>query len=230
MELLRNTNGTETTENIVTLAGPNYPLGHNGDTLIQLLASSKKLFKQTDPHKIDPKLKAWASGTGKAHIFKEKALSNYFKMLFKIIQSSFPKIKLNVANLFHGHILYDDKLPGGDIIIVFHAFEYPKDLEPYRFQKALEWNPKLKAFYSSDKAFLGRNLIFSLKKNKIWRVYTSKKSLFHHIVRSPAYEFYPDIVSPANSAQPSHFGLNIGEINYFPERFKRPFITRGIGN
>jgi hypothetical protein len=51
--------------------------------------------------------------------------TSYLNSVFKNIAHSFPNIKLDANDLFHGHIIKVKK--SDEIVVVFHAKEYPSD-------------------------------------------------------------------------------------------------------
>jgi len=230
MQLLRETDGKNSGEKIVAINGPIEPIGFTRDQLIDRFSSQKKIIELTKSLKIKPELVAWASGAKSPRVFKNEKLTIFFKDLFLKIEKSFADIGLNRINLFHAHIVYDNRVWGSDLIIVFHAFEYPLDLEPKKNLVAMGEDISLSSFFTRSPGFKSRNLIWSLRANKIWRIDTSKSSIFNHLVRSPAFDLYPEEVLRANTAQEIYFGKVVADINYFPKEYKKPFITRGAGN
>ena len=230
MQLLRETDGLNSGEEITTIKGPPLPSGFTLDQLIERFSSQKNLIKLTRPQKIKRNLVSWASGAKSPRVFKDEKLTTLFANLFLKIEQSFSDINLNRLNLFHAHLVGDDRVWGGDIFLIFHAFEYPIDLELKKNRIAVNRDISLATFRTGTRSFDRRNLIWSLRANKIWRVDTSKGSIFNHLIRSPAYDIYPTEVSRANTAQESYFGKVVGDINYFPQEYKEPFITRGVGN
>ena len=209
MQLLRETNGINSGEKITTIEGPPLPKGFTTDQLIGRFSSQKNLIKLTKPQKIKKDLVSWASGAKSPRVFKDENFSKYFQDLFLKIEKSFPDIELNRINLFHAHYVYDDRVWGGDILLIIHAFEYPLDLEIKKNSKAQRLDNTINTFLTGTPSFNSRNLIWSLRANKIWRMDTSKNSIFNHLIRSPAYDVYPIEVSRANTAQENYFGKDI---------------------
>jgi len=209
LDMLRKTDGIG--NSVETVLGPNLP----ANLFSELLHPQKN----TEIVDIRPELLSWASIGTKPRVFKNELINDFFKKLFHLIEKSYPDITLNRVNLFHAHLV---KSPD-DFILVFHAFEYPIDLEPQKFALAKKLNPKITPFTSKSENFNRRNLIWSLKKNKIWRFDSSSK--FNFLVRSPAFEFYPEEVLRANALQENLFGRNIGDLNFFPSEEKKLFIN-----
>jgi hypothetical protein len=211
LDMLRNTDGVE--EKVDTLLGP--PLPKN---LILDLKNLKKSTKQLD---LNPNILSWASSVQNPRIFKNRVNNDFFQNIFHQIEKSFPDIKLDRVNLFHAHLMQTPN----DYLLVFHAFEYPMDLEPYKFELARKLNPQITPFTTNSKGYDRRNLIWSFTKNKIWRFDTSLKSKFNFLIRSPAYALYPKEVLLGNALQENLFGKNIADINYFPLEEKMLFLS-----
>lgn len=211
LDMLRNTDGVE--EKVDSLLGPPIPKG--------LFSDLKNLKKSTQSTDLNPKILSWASSGQNPRIFKNQVNNDFFQNIFHRIEKSFPEITLNRINLFHAHLIQTPD----DFLLVFHAFEYPRDLEPYKFEVAKKLNPQTTSFTTKSKGYDRRNLIWSLLKNKIWRFDTSSKSKFNFLIRSAAYELYPKEVLLGNALQENLFGINIADINYFPLEEKRLFLS-----
>ncbi|MFI5390870.1 MAG: hypothetical protein ACHQYQ_05855 [Bacteriovoracales bacterium] len=84
-------------------------------------------------------------------------------------------------------------------------------------------NPGLKSFTTDSENFKSRNLIWSLMKNKIWRIDTSSK--FNFLVKSSAFDLYPKEVLWANSLQENLFGKRVADFNYLPTEEKNLFLN-----
>jgi hypothetical protein len=194
-----------------SISGPNLPE--------DLYLTLSKLERSTQVTTINPEVAAWSSSGQKPRIFKDEKINIYFKELFYLIEKKFNDITLDRINLFHAHLV----LTENDFILIFHAFEYPVDLEPQKFIMARRQNPGLKPFTTNLENFKRRNLIWSLSKNKIWRIDTSSK--FNFLVKSSAFALYPKEVLRANSLQENLFGKRIADFNYFPSEDKNLFLN-----
>jgi len=230
MQLLRETDGASSGENIITIKGPKLPRGFTPYQLIERLSSQTQLIKISRPGKVRTDLISWASGAKTPRFFKNKNIAKFFQKLFFNISTSFNDITLDRLNLFHAHLIKDNRVYGGDLVMVIHAFEYPLDLEPKKNRDAIIFDTTLGSFSTNASGFKTRNLFWSLRKNTVWRVDTSKESIFNHLVRSPAFAHYPEEVLRANTAQENYFGKIVGDLNFFPKELKEPFVTRGAGN
>ena len=211
LDMLRNTDGGA--EKVDTLLGPPLPT--------DLFSDLKNLKKSTKPFDLNPKILSWASSGQDPRIFKSQINNDFFQKIFGRIEKSFPDITLNRINLFHAHLIQTPD----DFLLIFHAFEYPMDLEPHKFEMARKLNPQITPFTTKTNGYDRRNLIWSLIKNKIWRLDTSSRSKFNFLIRSPAFEVYPKEVLLGNSLQENLFGKNIADINYFPLEEKRLFLS-----
>ncbi len=157
---------------------------------------------------ISPELKSWGSGAI-PKVFTSNTLNLFFKELFIIIHKNFPDIDLSPLNLFHGHLIKTQN----DFIVIFHAFEYPVDLEPQKFLAAKKFGMNLKPFLSSSPSYKKRNLIWSQRDQKIYRFDSTDQS-FNFLIKSPAFDLYPIEVLRANSVQESIFGKRLFDINF----------------
>lgn len=211
IDMLRNTDGAG--EKVDTILGPPLPK--------ELFSALLNLKKSTRPIDINPKILSWASSDQNPKIFKNIIYNDYFQNIFHLIEKSFPDIVLNRINLFHAHLIQTPD----DFLLIFHALEYPVDLEPSKFEMAKGINPQITPFTTKSKGYDRRNLIWSLMKNKIWRFDTSSKSKFNFLIRSSAYEIYPQEVLLGNALQENLFGKNIADLNYFPLEEKRLFLS-----
>lgn len=167
-----------------------------------LLTSITKNGKREIPSNI---LKL-GSGGAKIRVFKKYEHKKFFISLFQRVHNSFPDIKLNPLNFFHGHFVKN--------FIIFHAYEYPSDLEPFKSRQIHSKHPHLKLFSSSNKFYGKRNLIYSFNLNVIYRLNT-KNLYLSHLIQSPAFKFYPGLVRRANTLQEDHFGVPGFDVNYF---------------
>jgi hypothetical protein len=112
---------------------------------------SKTLLNDLPARLID-----WGSGglLGTPWRYKNEACNEFFISLFKQIASSLPKVNLTPHDLFHAHaILYGQK---DRLALVFHAKEYPSDLE----RGKNHYQIPSEEFTSTDVSFRRRNFIY----------------------------------------------------------------------
>ena len=120
------------------------------------------------------KVENWASGGAPFRRFKDAALTDYMDDLFLTVAATAASLTgeppgkiLRRHDLFHGHWVFSDAAK--DILIVFHAKEYPENLEQFKAgaAKALE-GANYEAFASADRRFKLRCPIWSMKQNKLF--------------------------------------------------------------
>ncbi len=219
-------------QKVQMLKGPALPSGISTEDFFNILKDRDSIIKNTHNIELPIFIKNWSSGNGQKPRRFNDSITNYFQELFLSIHNNFPDTKLNVLDLFHGHMIIDKRSNPNDILIVFHSKEYPLDLEKRKNESALKEYPNIETFQTGTNSYLKRNYIWSLRKNKIWRINTSEETGFHNLIKSPIYEFYPELVSRANTAQENYLGETIRDINFFLEHKGekiKPFITQGAG-
>jgi hypothetical protein len=94
--------------------------------------------------------------------FMDSSCNDFYAQLFERIAKILPFIKLSPHDLFHAHVLtYEGAKNTKEIALVFHAKEYPVDLEKAKnnYQREEE------KFTSKDDSFLHRNFVY-LSENK----------------------------------------------------------------
>ena len=116
----------------------------------------------------------WASSSGKGDVFREKyyrfsdeGLRIFFEALFKNVEKNIPAT-LCRNNLFHCHAVFDEVEDSVDLRLVFHAYEYPLDLEWFKSDKAFEVEPDKQKFETQERNYFKRNAIWSLRNNTLY--------------------------------------------------------------
>lgn len=108
-------------------------------------------------HDLPPRILNWGSqgrGDGVPWHFTEQACNDYYIDIFNKIVQTKPAIKLSTHDLFHAHIVsYGDK--GGYQALVFHAKEYPRDLEVAKNY----YQPNRDKFSTLDPSYRDRNFV-----------------------------------------------------------------------
>lgn len=215
-----------------TIVGPQLPIGYDVDKLFEVFKDQSSVVKNTKSIEVPEFIKKWSSGNGEKPRRFDEEITNYLEELFKVINKSFPDTELNLIDLFHGHIVMDESYYNKDILIIFHSKEYPSNLEKQKTEMAIKEQPALQLFDTKNDVYKKRNYIWSLRKNKIWRIDTREDSEFCNLVKSPIYDFCPEEVMEANAMQEAYLGKNICDINYFRD-YKgskiKPFVTQGAG-
>jgi hypothetical protein len=120
------------------------------------------------------KVENWASGGAPFRRFKVAALTAYVDELFELVAALLASISgepphkiLRRQDLFHGHWVYcaDAK----DVLIVFHAKEYPADIEETKANHARELEgDKYERFVSADRSFKLRCPIWSMARHTVF--------------------------------------------------------------
>lgn len=162
----------------------------------------------------------WASASSNqwGYYLSTGDVASHFTKIFEKIASiyntefEFMSMVLCRNNLFHGHVLYNEKLD--DILIVFHAFEYPHDLEPQKSSKAKEVEPGIDEFDSDETAFKWRNAIYSVNKNSVY---------FPDISQEPYHSQLSTEFPSSYTLDETKVGVRLFDINYFPQENLPPF-------
>ena len=112
----------------------------------------------------------WGSGGQRARFFKDNEVKTFFSNLFRQVirlgKQEQLSLSLNTTDLFHGHLVLLNE-GTRDLIIIFHAQEYPHDL-PFTQHKSIEAvrtykkTLKGKKFGHKTISFQRRNFIWSL--------------------------------------------------------------------
>ena len=171
----------------------------------------------------------WGSGGPDARFFKSREVTDFFSNLFyKIIEMGKKNrlsISLNTTDLFHGHLVYINQ-KRGDLLIVFHAQEYPHDLSFTRSKsiEAVITNKSIlkgKKFGYKTVSFKMRNFIWSLKENKIFALNTDYRGPFFPLIFPEGWIEDRELKNLAllgNSVQDTLLGIGLGSINFFPDQ------------
>lgn len=178
----------------------------------------------------------WKSGGNNFRRFHNQEISQYLEKVFHhLVQKSREqgqKISINRSDLYHGHMIYDQRAK--DILIIFHAKEYPMDLEYFKAH-ACATSLGEAVFYSTDSSYKKRNFLFSLGENFLWNIDTSVEGPLKDLIfppELPDLENDPElklIFERGNTLQNSRFeslGGPLGDLNYFPGENVAPFISQ----
>jgi hypothetical protein len=134
-------------------------------------------------------------------------------------------------NLFHGHLV--DSKDMDDTYVVFHAAEYPRNLEEVKstLAKAVEGAGTVE-FTSQDWGYAYRNVIWSLGKRKLWNpVYSYNSALLpgEHptwlLLKGSSLD--PKVPSSetvgALTVEQDRMGTEVAGLNFFPGENVRSF-------
>ena len=129
---------------------------------IKALKSSPKIAKD-----LPERISNWGSGGlgGQPWQFKSQLCQEQFISIFISLAKAQDYIKLSPHDLFHGHVALfgEDK---EQLAILFHAKEYPYDLEKIKNYYQLD----KEIFSSTDKEFVDRNFLFLSGSKKIYLI------------------------------------------------------------
>ena len=177
------------------------------------------------------KVSSWGSGGGlgmfggKLHRFKSAALTTFFEKVFNAVQAGIPGSRYSRNNLFHGHSVFDKVDGSVDFRIVFHAYEYPKNLEMTKSALALEVEPGVAAFDDGGAGFYKRNAIWSMRSNSIYipNYYDYMILMTKEIDEMP----YGAVVgSPGCVMNQAKVGEEIVSFNVFPSEGVKLFLKQ----
>lgn len=132
-------------------------------------AMREKGNKETLPQ-IPKRILQWGSNgyMGMPWQFKNSSYNQFFISIFNTITTYYDHIKLTPHDLFHAHVInFSNKAKKDHIAMVFHAKEYPFDID---FYKSFYQHPN-EIFFSFEKNFNDRNFIYySPLKNYIFLI------------------------------------------------------------
>lgn len=164
------------------------------------------------------KVENWASGGAPFRRFKKEALTHFIDDLFGMVAAVLasvteepPQKILRRHDLFHGHWVYNEAAK--DILIVFHAKEYPENLEQFKAgaAKVLE-GVNYEPFASADRRFKLRCPIWSMKQNKLLSTdFTASDNPYRELLDNPdlTQRDNPLLLSQTN------LGTCIADVNCF---------------
>ena len=184
------------------------------------------------------KVTNWASGGGLSDFqgfrrFEDGTIQTFFEKLFSQVAGEiFATLSRN--NLFHGHMVFDGEESDihKDFRIVFHAYEHPKDkyatLQKYLEAKELE--SEVPEFSSKDENFYKRNVIWSLKNNKLY--IPDYTAYINNRKSKKPNQTYISFLEPTACSQgiatveQKKLGTELVCINYFPNENVGPFLQQ----
>ncbi|QRO02060.1 hypothetical protein JRI60_25140 [Archangium violaceum] len=186
------------------------------------LSNESKLEKTPGYFKIEN----WASGGAPFARFTDQATTTYIDSLFDSVASHLSarygnKRVLSRNNFFHGHLVLETSGSSPDLLLVFHAFEYPRDLEPTKCGFAGTLEPTVTSFRSSDAAYKWRNAIWSMRLNTIWLIhYADNTNPYRELLADP------DVSKAGNPLvlDESKLGKCVADLNTFPKEDVRSFL------
>lgn len=158
----------------------------------------------------------WGSGGlgGIPWRFSESLCNDFLISLTKSIRNHIPNIKLSPHDLFHAHMInYETQA----LALVFHAKEYPHDLEKAKNYYQVE----SQKFYSFDRSFRDRNFVYFSQDTD----FAHKNILYLVRDQDSCHRWFDpqgaNTLSQERLARDVRKGRNAGDINIFvPETLK----------
>ena len=158
----------------------------------------------------------WASGASAPYVrFSKTVTTTWLTNLFTEVARTAGH-RLDRGDLFHCHLVFDV----GDLLMVFHAKEYPSDIEPFKYGQAVGLDRSVADFETKDSVFKKRDVIYSVAHNRIYVPnFTNNGNPF----RSLLYE--PNLTVRGNPLllDATMFGDCIADISTFPRENVKPF-------
>jgi len=114
----------------------------------------------------------WASGVSGCleqdyREVTDEGANTFFIALFNKVTDEIGA-NLSRNNLFHGHCMINTTV--NDLRIVFHAFEYPSDLEAIKSEQASAIDTTVASFTRQTENFKYRNAVYSTALNQIIKI------------------------------------------------------------
>ena len=179
----------------------------------------------------NPEILSWGSSRPYAFLFKKNVEDYFTHIFYKIFQYAKENglsITLNSTDLFHAHLSFFEN----DLLLVFHAQEYPYDLSDTSLKSTIATKHKKdllkgKKFSYKTLSFKKRNFIWSLRKNALFNVDTSLapfqdlifpkgwKNNFNRVY--PQGPTFHQLAITGNTVQDNLLGVPLGSLNIFPE-------------
>jgi hypothetical protein len=177
------------------------------------------------------KLQNWASGGAPFRRFRDRTVTRFFNTLFERVLGYVNSVLdptdrpwvLSRNDLFHGHLSWAHFSSANDVVMVFHAQEYPADLEESKNRAASELERGVRSFRSDAAPFGRRCPIWSMRKKRLWSI-----DFF-----APSNPLLPLLATPLSTLRRGRNPLvvdqdDIGEcladISYFPKEGVESFM------
>lgn len=157
----------------------------------------------------------WGSG-GDLLGAPNSAVGRYFFRIFEHIEQNHPQLRITPMDLFHGHVFSCGPSgsvgpQGGELGILFHAREYPSDLEP---------KGQHSGFTTLSPGYADRNLLFLASTGRVYTLDTrgENHALLSNLELAP---FLPPSQSPEriNAVDEGAFyglGAKLPDVNLLP--------------
>lgn len=174
--------------------------------------------------KRDKVFRGMSSGTSEyAFDLPKLNLAGFFADMFVGIVRGHPATAIYEFDLFHGHVVPNEA--GRDVVIVFHAKEYPSDVvnqfQMQKYSDAHLLTPGKAPFTSKDALMDERNFVWTLSTNKVFLLNGAirHKDLTSEFVKlmdlDGTGKLPPDVIQ-IGTVQEKLFGPELFTVNYFP--------------
>jgi hypothetical protein len=168
-------------------------------------------------------LRAMGAGEGEyAFDLPSLSLTEFLAGMFEGIAKHHPVTKLYERDLFHGHVVPNEATR--DVVIVFHAKEYPAGQlstfteQRYRDAGLLTANG---SFPDTATDMAERNFLWTLRTNRVFlladpdRTKSTADPAFTNLI-TPLGKALDQDAKRAGTVQERHFGQELFAVNYFP--------------
>lgn len=178
----------------------------------------------------EPNLRDWASGSGRqAFDIDIPGINHFMAGLFDLIVQHVPGTEINEFDLFHGHVVLTER--PRDLVILFHAKEYPAQDEPLiplidqgTVERGLasgvvRGDP---GFRDDVETMTDRNFLWVLSTNTLWllsdreRAGEKRDPDFATLLKTIGIEEFENFERIVGTVDESHFGTDLMNVNFFP--------------
>ena len=189
----------------------------------------------------------WASGRGAPFSpFADEAMGPFFENAFRLAAAQVLSIvgacsSLGRRDLFHCHLVFARDQGVSDLLLLFHAREYPDIYEKDKIKKAFSVEPNAEAFRVDHAAYKRRNSIFSVATKRLYNLNFEKTSghpatpLLASLVEGFDDELRDDVLAEYKGDEylmlrldQDNLGTCLTDINYFPAEGIEPFAAKWL--
>jgi len=189
----------------------------------------------------------WASGRGAPlSPFKDDGMSKFFENIFNLAAAQVLSItgacsSLGRRDLFHCHLVFARDARASDILLLFHAREYPDIYEADKVRKATALEPTASTFRVDHAAYKRRNSLFSVTTKRLYNLNFETPlghpatPLLASLVEGFDDSLRDDILAEYNDDEylmlrldQDNLGTCLTDINYFPTEGVAPFAAKWL--
>jgi hypothetical protein len=187
-----------------------------------------------DKQAAEKRIRSFGSGEGEYAFDVPGGLHGFFAQLYDTIAKHQPGTEVSMLDLFHGHVVPSED--HRDLIVLFHAKEWPSELtenqwtgadrtETWKSEGLLQTIPK--RFSTAGAEMDVRNFLWTLSMNEIWVLSDPKRK-----DPSQADAGFLDLIAPGGdkgrlyseaetvpvgTVTESSFGIDLMNVMYFPQ-------------